>query len=262
VREERPIQLVVARSDSVHQSVNRALMLARYLHASIHIVLCGNDGLHTPAEERAGESALLYMQALRKSISAPDVTITTAIALDGPLSQCAAEAARVSRALLVVRAAAGGASSPGRSDSDLVNLSPAPVLLTHGRPWHPRARFAAAIEVPERGDARLALGTARTSLTLSEACDAELDLIGAEPAGGLRMAQALRQLSETLSVPAERMHCLAGDFAEALAPFIIGKGYDLIVVGSHPCASRKDLPAAARLSSIGCDLLCVREGHG
>jgi nucleotide-binding universal stress UspA family protein len=269
----RPIQLVVARSDSVHQGVNRALMLARYLRAPIHIVLCGEGGLQTLTEERgaqAREDAGLYVEALRKSISAPDVPITTTIALDGLLPQCAAQAARIHPPQLVVKAAVGSPGGFGRNDWDLVSQCPAPLLLTHGRPWHPLARFAAAVEIPDRSYSGAALEVARVSLALSDACGAQLDLICAEPEplmpsapeGESAPALARQRLSGTLGLSAEHVHQLAGAPAEVLPPFIARRGYDLIVVGSHPYASRKDFAVATTgrlLSSVGCDLLFIPE---
>jgi len=270
MKNERSIHLVAVRSPTVHQSVNRVLMLARYLRASVHIVLCSNDCPLSEGKrgDQAHEEARLYLQALCKSISAPDIAITTTIALDGPLAQSAAEIARASRPLLVVKAIAEDANG-GRGDWELMQACPVPLLLTRGRPWHASARFAAAVEIPDERWSGLGLQVVRTLLTLSEACGAELDLICAEhepaAAEGESVAKLeLQRISRSLNLPAERSHYLSGSAANALTSFVAQHGYDLLAVGNHPYASRKAFASATvgRLfESVDCDLLFVGVGE-
>ncbi len=68
------ILLAAEREDAVHQSVNRALMLARYLDARLDILLCDlyrpfTAGVERPLPNVAEAHA--FLAALRNSVSAP-----------------------------------------------------------------------------------------------------------------------------------------------------------------------------------------------
>jgi hypothetical protein len=64
-----------------------------------------------------------------------------------------------------------------RIDWPLLQHAPAPVLFTQGRAWHPRARFAAAVEVRDTANAELPSGAARILHGLCAACGAQLRLL-------------------------------------------------------------------------------------
>jgi hypothetical protein len=204
-------------------------MLARYLRATLHIVLCSDDHLHStdgPQATLAREEASRYIQALLKPISAPDVAIRTTLALHGSAPECATEVASAEDPVLVIKAVSHGAYGPDRCDWDLLRTCPVPVLLTRGRAWLPTARFAAALGPNDRLHGAL-VSVERTSVLLSEACGAELDFLSAN---------------------------------EVLVPLIAQREYDLVAMRNQPYASREAFaaaPPARLLSCLGCDVLFV-----
>jgi hypothetical protein len=161
------ILLVAERTDSIHQGVNRALMLARYLHARLDIVLA-DPGRALSDSIRATTEARAYLDALRQSVTATDVEIATDSALSGPLHEHVASKVRKEGSHFIVKSI----DSQHRSDDSaltwrLVHSCPAPLLLTQGRPWHPQARFAVAVGACTRSNQIMA--------ALQLACSADLN---------------------------------------------------------------------------------------
>ena len=81
------ILLLVERGDRVHEGLNKALLVARHFHARLELFLCDTEryGPFRPdnaaALARTHASCVAegrdYLQALRKTIVAPDITIAT-----------------------------------------------------------------------------------------------------------------------------------------------------------------------------------------
>jgi nucleotide-binding universal stress UspA family protein len=225
------ILLAAEREDAVHQSVSRALMLARYLSARLDILLCDPDSLPPAsdgaASQRSAAEARDFLDALRNSILAPDVEITTEAAFDGSLHEHVARKVRREGSSLVVKGI--GRVPLARENHlnwQLIRTSPAPLLLTRGHPWHPRARFAAVID----GHApRHSSFTADVGTSLQLACGAELDLIylqgDADGAGG-----KAQSIAGDLHVSLDRLHILGRDGAEILPQFIDQRGFDLVAL--------------------------------
>jgi len=267
------ILFVVECEEPVHRCLSRALMMARYLKVPLQITLCGlraAGASDSAAASHVAEEAREYLQALRKSIIAPDVEITTEIARAGPLAEVIAGRAREGGAALIIKPPSlGHMLGRNRTDWQLMQSCPSPLLLTEGRSWHPQAQFAAAVDVMDPNQTKCrAIIAAAAALRL--ACAAELDLIYAQPENSRNQASEgespaqlrLTQLGREFDIEPQHLHLLSGSAKEMLRDFVTEKQYDLLVIGapqrSGTLFSRaRESPLALSMAAIGCDLLIV-----
>src|SRR5438128_333138 len=179
------ILLLVERGDRVHEGLNKALLVARHFHARLELFLCDTERY---APFRSGSAAAVarthascvaegrdYLQALRKTIVAPEIAIAAEAVCDLSLYDgVAAKLGRTPVDLIVKTAEASRRDTRARAavEWSAVALCPAPLLLTRGRPWRPIPRFAAVI-APHDAVERT---TAEMGEMLAEGCSAELDL--------------------------------------------------------------------------------------
>jgi hypothetical protein len=260
------ILLAAERGDAVHQSVNRALMLARYLDARLDILLCDPDlpaaAGNGAASQRSAAEAREYLEALRNSILAPDVEITTEAAFDGSLHEHVSRKVRREDSSLVVK---GMGQIPQAREKhlnwQLIRASPAPLLLTRGHPWHPRARFAAVIDGHSPRHSSIA---ADVGASLQLACGADLDLIylQGDADGASEQAQSI---AGDLHVAPDRLHILGRDGAEVLPQFIGQRGFDLVALptAGEPAGFGVERALADKLTkSTVLDLLFVQQAEG
>jgi hypothetical protein len=175
------ILLIAEAEDPIQQGINRALMLARYLRARLDILFCNTERAYMPLAAQAPETrtqARAYLESLRTSVAAPDVEITTEAAFEGRLHEQVGHKARQCASTLIVKSTERlGSARAVRIHWPLLHHAPAPVLLTQGRAWHPRPRFAAAVEAGSAADPALPPWSRTTLTRLCEACGAELRLV-------------------------------------------------------------------------------------
>jgi hypothetical protein len=248
-------------------------MLARYLHVRLDILLCDTALATAPRPEQspplAMEEARQYLEAIRSSVTAPDVQIATHAAFDGPLHELVAHHARAESTALIIKSSHYRCTARDmRVDWQLSRNSPAPLLLTQGAPWHPRARFAIAIDVMDQQRPQLSRAIRNILASLQSVCGAELHLLyarpqrdGCEDTGAESPAQRqLLQLSRELAIESQSVHVLRGEAKTVLPVFAAEQGFDVIAVGeprdgSFP-AYAKSLPAELLRSQSG-DVLFV-----
>jgi universal stress protein E len=269
------ILLIAEPADAVRQSLSRALMLARYLHARIDIVFFDAGRPYTPRSSAAPQAtahAHQYLQALRASVTAPDVAITTDGAFEGFLPEYIAQKVVEQGAELVIKAAGHrrmGHSS--RIDWQLIRSCPAPLLLTQGRAWHPRPRFAAAIDILDRRTPNLPVAIAQTSSWLRGACGADLTMMYAQTQKSSAMVPGeespaqlrLRQLGLEFAIDPQDLHMLSGNANEALPRFAGERAYDLVAVGVSDRSSFPEFVGSLSgqlLRATDCDVLIVKPG--
>lgn len=255
----------------------RALMLTRYLHARLDILVYPqlsipglSPGVVRQRQEEAGEC----VAALRRSIVAPDVEITIELASGGPMSDAIVDKARQNHYALIIKAPWQQVRSRrDPNDWQLMRRCPVPLLLTAGRPWHPKARFLAVIDVlnPRGVGQREAILEAANALRL--ACAAELDLGHIEPANSHDPAQdagaarmQLERLGQRYDLAASRLHQLGGRTTEPLRLFVSEREYDLLIVGvaneiQAPWPPSIGPALAQSLSATDCDLLMIQESE-
>jgi universal stress protein E len=236
------ILLIAEPADADRRSLSRALMLARYLHAGIEIVFFDSGHPYTQRPFVTPKAtASRYLEALRKSVMAPDVDITTDTAPECSLQDTIAQKTAQDGVELVIKAA-GHRRMPsgGQADWQLIRHCPTPLLLTQGRPWHPRALFAAAVDVMDRQKPSPSRAIARLSSHLRIACGADLVLLYAQPERAssqawLSEAQAqirLQELGLEIEIQSQHLRVLHGRPSEILPRFAVEKGLDLIALGA------------------------------
>jgi universal stress protein E len=260
------ILLIAEAADADRQSLSRALMLARYLHARIEIVFFDAVHRYTPAARQ-------YLDALRRSVTAPDVDIATDAAIVGSLQDTIAQKAADEGVGLVLKAA-GHRRVPGGSHADwqLIRQCPTSLLLTQGRPWHPRAVLAAAVDIMDRSTPSVSRAIARMSSKLQIAFDADLALLYAQPEhvavqAWLSEAQAhvsLRQLGREFEIKPQQVRVLRGQASQILPRFATENGCDLIALGAGDQPSFPQFVGSLcgqLLRATYCDLLFVKPGR-
>ncbi len=265
------VLLVIERETPSQLCMGRALMMARYLHARLDILLCRDrlgQALNLPWSDRDLGEAREYLEAIRKSIVAPDVQIRSEIATTGARHADIVEHARRSGCVLVIKRP--WHPQPllrERTDWELLHDCPVPLLLTEGRPWRPRPRFLAAID-PIAG-AGAAASIVHAAADMRSACAAELELLYIQPVPqpgaameGESPAQIeLQRLAKQYQIPSGGVHVLDAADAARIAHFVAAGGYDLLVMGApversaHALHHRSSLDQA--LLRLGCDLLVV-----
>jgi len=267
------ILLIAEPADADRQSLSRALMLARYLRARIEIVLFDSGQPYTQRPFVTPKAtAHRYLEALRKSVTAPDVDITTDAAPEGSLQDTIAQKTTENGVELVIKTA-GHRRMPCGSHADwqLIRHCPSPLLLTQGRPWHPRPLFAAAVDVMNRQAPTLPSAIAQMSSRLRIACGADLVLLYAQPEHAspqawLSEAQAhvrLQQLGLEIEIESQHVRVLRGRASEMLPRFAAQKGCDLIAVGAVDQPSFPEFIGSVSgqlLRATDCDLLFVKPG--
>ena len=242
-------------------------MLARYLRLRLDILLCDTALATAPRPEHtppfAIEEARQYLEAIRSSVTASDVQIATHAVFEGPLHELVARHARAESAALIIKSSSHRCTAHDvRVDWHLSRDSPVPLLLTQGTPWHPRARFAVAIDVMDQQRRSHSRAVCNMLTSLQAACGAELDLLYAQPQREESSPQPqLLQLARESAIESQSMHVLRGEPSAVLPPYAAARGFDVIAVGvqrdkSFP-AYVKSLPAEL-LRSLPVDVLFVK----
>lgn len=268
------VLLIIEPQAPSQPSLGRALMLARYLHARLDILCPQSSVAGSPAQARKLlEEERQYTGALLQSIAAPDVDITIETA-QGPLPGMLAAMTREKRSSIVIKARWHRATGGDPMDWQLLRHCPVPLLLTGGKPWHPRARMLAAVNVQRPGSESKNLAVLEAATALQGACGADLDLayVESHPTNGnghlaaLNVQEGLEHLKTRFRLPSARVHLLKGQAAEALGAFAVQNAYDVLVVGAprrHRAAPwPRFLSVAQSLSGIDCDLLSVQDPEG
>jgi len=266
------ILFVIERELPAQPCLGRALMMARYLRARLDILFHAGspgDGIGAAQATKFGEEGRRYLDALLTTIVAPDVEIRSEVAAGTSLLDAILGQANERAPAMVIKRPREAHLGRNRIDWQLMQACPAPLLLTDGRPWHPHARFAAAIDVMDSNPGRPRV-IAEAAAALRVACGAELALIYAQPEnpqlqppeGESPALACLRQLGEEFEVQPEHLHLLNGQAAGVLHRFVAERQYDLLVVG-RPAPVRtlflasRESPLAHSLTSVGGDLLIV-----
>src|SRR5262249_51231162 len=150
-------------ADESRHVLNKAMILARHFGARLELFLCDSENAYALSHsyDREGVAAARdaclvaghrYLDAVRRSL-AEDVRITTHVACESPLYEAIVRRALDTQPDLVIKGAAG--SRPLRrfsldaNDWQLARACPVALMLTRGRPWNARPRFAAAVDVSD-----------------------------------------------------------------------------------------------------------------
>ena len=185
------ILLCADRSNEAQVALRKASILARYLGASIELFACDAD--HAWALARAPEDAAAraeiaaclaenrrYLAALRGSIAASDLKLSTRAACAASFAEGVAERVREGGHALVMKHFGDGLE-PGRGsktaeDMVLAKACPVPLLLTRSRPWRPEPCIWAA-SGPKRGDDTARRSVLAMAKGLADLCHASFTVV-------------------------------------------------------------------------------------
>lgn len=266
------ILLCADRSSEAQVALRKASVLARYLDADIELFACDADhawALSREREDAAARAELAaclaasrrYLSALRGSIAASDLRLSTRAACAGTFAEGVAERVREGRHDLVIKNLADGLAA----DLALVKACRVPLLLTRPRPWRPAPRIWVALDLAS-ADAAAGLRAVGIAKGLARVCAGSCRLVysrlnpgdhGPSLAGELLAAQALGMRSKELEI-------LEGDPRETLPAALHGGEVDLLVIAQasgaagHAFRTRSERSLTETLLGIdGCDVLIV-----
>lgn len=276
VRPFRSLLLCADRSGEAEVAFRKASILARHLDADIELFACDADHAwaveHSPDDEvaRAELAACLtesrrYLGALRSSIAAPDLRMTTRAACATSFTEgVAARVAEGGHDMVIKNFAAGmepQRDASAAADLALVEVCRVPLMLTRRRPWRPEPRIWAALDL-QRADLAVARRVIEVARGLAAACHGTFSLAYCRPdPNGIRPPRrSVSKAVMTLGVADMPLTLLEGDPGMVLAPALRSAGVDLVVTGrpERPESPSREPSLTERLLRVcGCDALVV-----
>ncbi|MEJ1961663.1 MAG: universal stress protein [Gammaproteobacteria bacterium] len=245
------ILAVIDPADETRHVVAKAMVLARHFGARLELFLCDSEHAYSlrHAYDRRGvsdaqreclSSGQRYLDAVRRSL-AEDVPITTHAACESPLYESIVHRVQEVHPDLVIKSAAGHHPlqrfTLDANDWQLARTCPVPLMLTRGRPWSARGRFAAAVDVGDPDGAALARSIMQTAGFLTLGCRGRLDVLycdrdPGEVNGSNARKDALARLVNEFRVGVETQHVLPGNADDVLPEFSARQDYDLMFMGA------------------------------
>jgi universal stress protein E len=277
------ILVVLDRSSGDAPLLAKAELLARQCDARIELFSCAAEteyALRHSYDARGIEAArqisvramLSHLQTFSDRFVEQNLPVAIDAVCESPLYEGILHKVLASRPDLVMKSAAGE-SSEGRSaldpnDWELVRTCPAPLLLSLGRRWPSKPRFAAVVDVSERETPGLATLILRTAEHLSRGCGGGIEVLFDERAGADERARqahgaTLRRLAEDLHLDARRIRTLIGDNPTAsLAACAAEQRYDALVLGAlthkRALTSLIGTVTGELLNALHCDFVLVK----
>lgn len=266
------ILLCADRSSEAQVALRKASIIARYLDADVELFACDADHAWAVAqapEDTAARTELAsclaasrrYLAALRGSIAASDLRLTTRAACAGTFAEGVAERVREGRHDLVVKNLADGLAE----DLALVQACRVPLLLTRSRPWRPEPCICVALDLasPDLAAGRRVVAIAQD---LAQACAGSFRLVYSRPgaaAKGSARGGAL-QAAESLGAAPQQVMVLDGDPRETLPAALRGGEVDLLIIAQARASARAAVRARrdrsvteSLLGFDGCDVMIV-----
>lgn len=246
------ILVILDRSPRDAPLLAKSLLLAREFSARVELFSCDAEYEYTLRHvydqrglTEARQARMMhmrdYLQQLSDQIAPQGVDTSIDAACESPLYEGIVRKVFKTLPDLVIKAAAleplEGRGALDVNDWQLVRTCPVPLMLSRGRVWPPRPRFAAAVDVAEEETPGFAEVILRTAEYLRAGCQGELDIVFGERLdidGKTREKHAarLRSLGRDLHLAADRIQILAGDLSTAMATLGIEQHHDVLVLGA------------------------------
>src|SRR5581483_5891409 len=244
------ILVVMDPTDESRHVLNKAMILARHFGARLELFLCDSENAYAlghsydrrgvaAAREASLSSGQRYLDAVRRTL-AEDVQITTHVACESPLYEAITRRALELQPDLVIKGAAG--SRPLRrfsldaNDWQLARACPVALMLTRGRPWSARPRFAAAVDVSDPDGGALARTIMHAAGFMAGGCKADLEVIFSSSASDSETRQtqtdSLRRLVHEFRVGTKHLTVLSGTAEDTLPEFAAHNEFDVLVMGA------------------------------
>ena len=275
------ILVVIDQDDGARHVVEKAMMLARYCHASVELFLCDSEQAQSLRQsydptgvDAARRECVARGQSHLESIAsslARDVPISTHVACASPLYEAVVDRVLESGADLVMKSPAG--QHPMKrltldaNDWQLARTCPVPLMLARRHRWNEGARFAAAVDVSKPEGSELARSIVRTAGYLALCCGAQLDVVFSESgddeaAAHAERAQALIRLVHEYRIGGEHLHVLRGVAETTLPTFAAQLGCDVLVLGAltrrNSIAALLGTLTSKLVDSLECDFVLVK----
>jgi universal stress protein E len=275
------ILAVIDPADETRHVVAKAMVLARHFGARLELFLCESEYAYSlqhaydptgvaEARRQCIDNGHRYLDAVKRSL-AEDVAITTHVGCSSPLYEAIVHRVQESRPDLVIKSAAGHHPlqrfTLDANDWQLARTCPVPLMLTRGRPWSARGRFAAAVDVGDPNSGGLARSIMQTAGFFTHACRAQLDVIYSESdvadeKGRTERKNALSHLVNEFKMGGERQHVLVGEADETLPAFAAQQDYDLVFLGAltrqHGASTLIGTLTSRLVDALECDFVLVK----
>ena len=276
------ILAVLDRSPMDSSLIAKASRLAARFDARFELFLCDAEHAYAMKHEYEPshnvefhrdcmEQALEYLADMRGSTKLSDERVCVSAACESPLYEGIVRKVAQSRPGLVIKNA-GGLQSRSRpvfdsNDWQLMRQCPATLMMTRGRVWRNRPRFAAAVDVSVEETDGLAGSILETAEALRSVHGGELDVLYAEPGSmGKKTREAhksaLQKIAEARNVQGHCIHVLNGEPEEILPAFAAERDYDVLVMGAltrRPGAVALVGTLTSKLvDTIDCDFVLVK----
>lgn len=274
VRPFRSILLCADRSGEAQAALRKASILARYLGAGIELFACDADHAWAVAHAERDESARAeiaaclaasrrYLAALRSSIAAADLRLSTRAACAASIMEGVADrVAEAGHDLVVKNFAEGepGRPAPTAADLALAQACQVPLMLTRTRPWRPAPCIWAALDL-QRCEPRAGRRVVEVARTLAQACHGSFSIVysRSSPGQGPPTRRSLARAKGIFDVGDAPLHLIEGDAGETLPAALRAGGVDLLVIGQPMQAGTAGVPSLTEhlLGLCDCDALIV-----
>jgi nucleotide-binding universal stress UspA family protein len=286
VRTVQSILVLADRSTEAQSALRKASLLARHFRAQIDLFSCDTDhawavGLErqSPAARKVLDDCLAeshrYLNALRSSIPAADLRISTSASCAAALPEGVAQRVRDWRPDLVVKNLADGLPEPRPPqalDMQLIQAARVPMLWIRGRAWRPVPKITVALDLLSE-DRALTRSVLETAECLALGCHGELTIVhclapGSQQtvAGTMGLSDRAQATCDWLGLSPDRLQIST---VNPVATFGVGgshSGMDVLVLGGvQPTAWEQGRPTTTEdlLSVLESDVLLVpRHRHG
>jgi hypothetical protein len=190
LRTVHSILVLADRSSETQSALQKASVLARHFQAQIELFACDTDhawavGLErqSPAARKVLDDCLAesyrYLHALRSSIPAADLRISTSAACAAALPEGVAQRVRDWRPDLVIKNLHDGFQlprAPQALDLQLIRAARVPMLWIRGRAWRPVPRITVALDLASE-DRVLTRSVLDAAECLALGCHGELSVV-------------------------------------------------------------------------------------
>ena len=274
------ILVVVDRSPAAADAVAKAVLLARQFKARVELFMCDAERGYALTQayipkgvEEARQACIVeahrHLEALKRSVAAPDVSIATDAGCESPLYESIVRKVLREHPDLVIKSVAGTPCQLDITDWQLMRTCPATLMLTRGRPWQSPPRLAAAVDSSGAESAGLARDILQAAQLLTGCLGGGLDVLYAEPIdmdddereSGNR---ALYELVSKFSNTAPEVHVLAGNPEVSLSVFAKRRSYDAMLLGAlthRPGVTAQVGTLTSKLvEALECDFILVKPG--
>jgi hypothetical protein len=285
MRTVHSILVLADRSTETQSALQKASVLARHFHAQIELFACDTDhawavGLEhqSPAAREVLDVCLAesqrYLQALRGSIPAQDLRISTSAACASELTEGVARRVHDWRPDLVIKSLSDGPAGQRPTpalDMQLIRATRVPMLWIRGYAWRPVPKITAALDLTS-DDKVLMRQVLDTAECLALGCNGELSIVhcleGAADAKTAQHAAALstkaRASCDSLGLALDRVAVSAASPIESFGVGGPHSAMDVLVLGGVRSSTwEQGCPTTteALLNVLGSDVLLVPRGR-